>query len=444
MHSESLTPNFAFDMKKAVITGIGVVSPFGLGWTNWVEGLRSGASGTRRLTLFDPLCPVAVYGVKHETPVRADAPLACHVAGEVPDFNARDWMDAKDLPRVPRVVPMALAAAREALQSAGLHELSQAEKGEIDVVIGSGGGGFSFAEEQFARWYGNGHEPFSPYVISSAIAGMVSSEISIAHGFRGRSHTLSNGCTSSSDALGNALDLIRNGRATTILCGGADAAVTPGIMAGFCLMRAVPTKYNDTPYMASRPFDRDRDGFVLGEGAWLIVVEEREHALARGATIWAEIAGYGATCEAYHRVMLGTPDEAARAMKLALRDAEISAEQIDYVNLHGTATALNDPLETAAVKMALDERAAQIPMSSTKSQIGHPQGASGAAGVCATIAAMHEGFAPPTINLENPDPLCDLDYVPNQSRPTHIETALCNCLGFGSKNSALILRRSAA
>lgn len=428
-------------MRQAVITGVGVVSPFGIGWHNWVQGLRSGTSGTRRLTLFDPLSPVSIYGVRHETPIRADSPIACHVVAEVPNFNPRDWIDAKDLPRVPRVVPLALCAAREALCSAGLEDASEAQKRDIDVVIGSGGGGFSFAEEQFARWYGNGHEPFSPYVISSTIAGMVSSEISIAHGFRGRSHTLSNGCTSSSDALGNALDLIRNGRAQTILCGGADAPITPGTLAGFCLMRAVPTRYNESPEKASRPFDQERDGFVLGEGAWLIVIEEKERALARGATIWAEIKGYGATCEAYHRVMLGAPDEAARAMQLALTDAQTEAAAIDYVNLHGTATQLNDPLETSAVKMALGARATQIPMSSTKSQIGHPQGASGAAGVCATLAAMHENFAPPTINLDTPDAACDLDYVPNQSRPAAIETALCNCLGFGSKNSALILQK---
>ncbi len=429
-------------MKQAVITGIGAVSPFGVGWQRWVEGLRAGISGIRRLTHFDPLCPISVYGVEHEIPVRAQSPIACHVAGEVPDFEPRDWMDAKDLPRVPRIVPLALCAAQQALQSAGLYENPTMQKRDIDVIIGSGGGGFSFAEEQFARWYGNGHEPFSPYVISSAIAGMVSSEISIAHGFRGRSHTLSNGCTSSSDALGNALDLIRNGRAHTILCGGADAPITPGIMAGFCLMRAVPTKYNDTPERASRPFDKDRDGFVLGEGAWMFIIEEKGRAIARGAKIWAEIKGYGATCEAYHRVMLGAPDEAARAMQMACEDGQIEAAQIDYINLHGTATQLNDPLETAAVKMALGPRAFEIPMSSTKSQIGHPQGASGAAGVAATLVAMHEGFVPPTINLDNPDAACDLDYVPNDSRAAHIETALCNCLGFGSKNSALILQKN--
>jgi 3-oxoacyl-[acyl-carrier-protein] synthase II len=212
------------------------------------------------------------------------------------------------------------------------------------------------------------------------------------------------------------------------------------MLAGFCLMRAVPTHWNDQPQKASRPFSANRDGFVLGEGAWIFIVEEREHALARGANILAEIAGYGATCEAYHRVALGSPEDAARAMTQALEDAQISAEEIDYVNLHGTATALNDPLETAAVKQALGKRAQNIPMSSTKSQIGHPQGASGAAGVAAALVAIHEGFAPPTINLDEPDAACDLDYVPNESRPATVRAALCNCLGFGSKNSALVVR----
>ena len=270
---------------------------------------------------------------------------------------------------------------------------------------------------------------------------MVSSEISIAFGLHGRSHTFSNGCTSATDALGNALDLIRCGREKMIICGGADAPITPATVAAFCLMRAVPTHWNDAPEKASRPFSANRDGFVLGEGAWIFVIEELESALARGAKPIAEIAGYGATCEAFHRVALGAPDEAARAMKMALDDADISPSEIDYVNLHGTGTQLNDPLETAALKLALGAGAGSTPCSGTKSQIGHPQGASGAAGVAATLAAMQHDFLPPTINLDSPDAACDLDYVANTARPAQIETALCNCLGFGSKNSALVLKK---
>ncbi|MDQ3813552.1 MAG: beta-ketoacyl-ACP synthase II [Armatimonadota bacterium] len=431
-------------MNRAVITGIGIVSPFGLGWQRWVAGLRAGTSATRAVTLFDPQCPIALphgYGIMDTSRMRAGQPLSCRVAAEVPDFEPRDWIDKRDAGRVPRAVPLALAATQEALHNAGLSLMNDGDRRSVDVVIGSGGGGFSFAEEQFALWYGEGPQQISPYAVSSSIAGMVSSEISIAHGFRGRSHTLSNGCTSSTDALGAALDLIRCERAQVVLSGGTDGCITPATLAGFCLMRAVPTKYNDCPARASRPFDRDRDGFVLGEGAWIFVVEEWEHARARGAKIWAEIAGHGATCEAYHRVALGEPDEAARAMQLALTDATVASDAIDYVNLHGTATALNDPIETAAVKLALGPRAYDVPMSSTKSQIGHPQGASGAAGVAAALAAMHHGFVPPTINLDQPDERCDLDYVANTARPAEVQTALCNCLGFGSKNSALVLRR---
>jgi 3-oxoacyl-[acyl-carrier-protein] synthase II len=424
-------------MKRAVITGVGIVSPFGLGWNRWTQGLKSGVSTTRAVALFDAARPHSTY-----LPQSLNAePLPCRVAAEVPDFEPRDWLHERDLDRVPRVVPLALAATREALCHAGIDSISEKERRHIDVVVGTGGGGFSFAEEQIARWLTN-DKNMSAYAISSSIAGMLSSEISIAHGFRGRSHTFSDGCTSSSDALGNALDLIRSGRSQMVLSGGADACITPAMMAGFCLMRAMPTKWNDKPQKASRPFSSDRDGFVLGEGAWILLIEELEHARSRGAKIWAEIAGYGATCEAYHRVALNEPHEAARAMSLALRDASTQAEEIDYVNLHGTGTQLNDPLESDAVKLALDEHARRIPMSSTKSQIGHPQGASGAAGVCAALFAMHGSTVPPTINLDTPDARCDLNYVPNESRAAQVNTALCNCLGFGSKNAALVLKKS--
>ncbi len=397
-----------------------------------MQGLRSGASAIRRISLFNPGSPVP--NAPH---IEA---LSCQVAGEVPGFDPADWVGPKDLDRVPRVVPLALCATREALQNAGLADMSRDEQNATGVVLGSGGGGSSYSEAQLHNWYLDVGR-VSPYAISSSIAGMVSSEISIAHGFRSRSHTVSDGCTSSSDALGYALDLIRSGRETRLLVGGADGCVTPGMMAGFELMRAVPTHWNECPEKASRPFCSDRDGFVLGEGSWMFVLEERESALARGATIRAEICGYGATCEAYHRVALKEPDEAARAMTLALKDAGITARELDYVNLHGTATPLNDPLETAAVKLAMGARAFDLPMSSTKSQIGHPQGASGAAGVAATLAGMEGGFAPPTINLDNPDPACDLDYVALASRKADIEWALANCLGFGSKNAALVVRR---
>ena len=423
-------------MRKVVITGVGVASPFGIGWQAWIEGLRSGQSATRRVSLFDPDCP---YPLASGGPSQ---PLSCRVAAEIPDFDPKQWMEAKELARVPRVVPVALCAAFQALQSAGLLDATPDEKAEISVILGSGGGGFSYAEANFARWFGALEGTISPYAVSSAIAGMVSSEISIAHGLRGRSHTVSDGCTSASDAFGYALDAIRSGRCEAVLCGGADAPITPGTLAAFALMRAVPTNYNDDPSRASRPFDANREGFVLGEGAWLFMLESEERAQRRGAQIWAEIAGYGATCEAYHRVALSEPDQAARAMKMALDDAKMWPDMVDYVNLHGTATGLNDPLETAAVKIALGNHAQKTPMSATKSQIGHAQGASGAAGIAAALVAMHENFIAPTINLENPAADCDLDYVPNTSRAAKVDVALCNCLGFGSKNAAVVLRSS--
>jgi 3-oxoacyl-[acyl-carrier-protein] synthase II len=422
-------------MRKVVITGVGIASPFGIGWTPWVEGLRSAQSATRRITLFNPDSPYP------EAQGAAAKPLACQVAAQVPDFNPQDWMEPKELSRVPRVVPLALCAASQALHSAGLSEMTPEDKSEIGVLLGSGGGGFSYAESNFARWFGATDGPISPYAISSAIAGMVSSEISIAHGLRGRSHTVSDGCTSASDAFGYALDAIRSGRCEALLSGGADAPITPGTLAAFALMRAVPTNYNDDPARASRPFDSNREGFVLGEGAWLFMLESEERAQARGAHIWAEIAGYGATCEAYHRVALSDPAQAARAMTMALQDANLTPEAVDTVNLHGTATTLNDPLETAAVKIALGSHAQNIPMSATKSQIGHPQGASGAAGLAAALVSIQEGFIPPTINLETPAENCDLNYTPNHPQSAQINTALCNCLGFGSKNAALIIKR---
>ena len=429
-------------MKKAVITGVGVASPLGVGWSQWAAGLKAGKPGIRRIQAFDPAAPFA-HHLREGYEGRPLEPLSCQVAGEIPDFVPQEHFSAKDLSRVPRVVPVAVCAAREALQSAGYGDATQEHKRNIGVMIGSGGGGFSFAEEQFSHWFGATRGMLSPYAVSSTVAGALSSEISITFGLRGRSHTVSDGCTSSSDALGYALDLIRNGRSRTLLVGGADAPITPGTLAAFGLMRAVPMHFNECPERACRPFDRDRDGFVLGEGAWMFVLEEYEHAKARGAHIWAEVAGYGATCEAYHRVQLGEPDEAARAMRLALDDADVAPEQVDHANLHGTSTPLNDPLETAAIKLALGARATQIPHSATKSQIGHPQGASGAAGVASALLALNEGVIAPTLNLDNPAEGCDLDYTAQHAGQANVEVALCNCLGFGSKNAALVLKRAA-
>jgi 3-oxoacyl-[acyl-carrier-protein] synthase II len=259
---------------------------------------------------------------------------------------------------------------------------------------------------------------------------------------RGPSHVISTGCTSSTDAIGHAMSLIRYGRADRVLVGGSDSPLGPGILTGFCLMKIMSTAWNDEPERASRPFSKDRDGFVLAEGSWMLVLEDRETALSRGAKIYGEVAGYAATCEAFHRVRLDeNGEEPAQAMRLAMDDAGVGPDAIDYLNLHGTSTQLNDRIETRAVKLVFGNRATSIPSSSVKSMIGHPQGASGAAGVVASLLGMRDGFLPPTINRDVPDPECDLDVIPNVGRECRVETALCNCIGFGSKNAALVLRR---
>jgi 3-oxoacyl-[acyl-carrier-protein] synthase II len=408
-----------------VITGLGVVSPFGGGGGPFLEGLRAGRSATRAVTLFDP------------------DDLPCRVAAEVPGFDPARHLEPEDLDRVGRVVPMAIAAAREALGDAGLEAetIPPGVRRDVAVLIGSGAGAIDFAERQYEAYYRRGIRRVNPFAISSSVVGMVSSELSIRFGFNGPSHVFSNGCTSSTDALGYALESIRRGDRDLILAGGAEACITRGMMEGFCRMRAAAVGWNDRPEKASRPFDRDRSGFVLGEGAFLFVLEEAERATRRGASIYAEVAGYAATCDAHHRVhMSRAGEESTRAMAQALRSAGCTPEEVDYLNLHGTSTPQNDRVETHAVRALLGERAPRVPASATKSMIGHPQGACGAAGVAATLLGMRHGFLPPTINQENPDPECDLDYVPNAARPARVRLALCNCIGFGSKNAALVLR----
>jgi len=273
--------------------------------------------------------------------------------------------------------------------------------------------------------------------------GTLSSDVSIRFGLRGPSHMITTGCTSSTDALGYSLRQIQSGRADMVLSGGADAPIALGIVKGFILMKILTDSWNHAPERASRPFNRDRDGFVLAEGAWMFVLEEYEHARARGAKILAEICGYGSTCEAFHRVRLQEcGEEPARAIALAMQQAGVGPADVHYVNLHGTSTQLNDRIETRALKLAMGNgHAYKVPMSALKSQIGHPQGACGAAGVAATLVAMKHEQIPPTLNVEKPDPDCDLDYVPAAGRKAQIEHAVCNCIAFGSKNSALVLRR---
>ena len=414
--------------RRVVITGFGCVTPIGMGRENFWRALRQGESGVRQIETFD----VSASPVK--------------IAAEVRDFDWEAQLSVKDRRHVPRTVPLALCAAREALGDAGIHnaDLTLEERRSIGVVLGTGGGGLAFTEQQYKYWYTNQHSKASVYTIPASTHGGLSSELSMAFGLRGLSHVVSTGCTSSTDAIAYAAEHIARGRQDVMLTGGVDAPLAPGILAGFNLMTVLTNEWNAEPKRASRPFSRDRSGIVLGEGSWVFVLEEHERARRRGAHIYAEITGYGATCDAYHRVRLeDTGEEPARAMRLALADAGRAPEEIDYVNLHGTSTQLNDRIETQAVKLALggDKVARRIPMSATKSQIGHPQGASGAAGIAAALCAMGTNLIPPTINLDQPDPACDLDYTPNQSREATVRVALCNCIGFGSKNSALVIEK---
>jgi 3-oxoacyl-[acyl-carrier-protein] synthase II len=366
------------------------------------------------------------------------------IAAEVRGFDWEAELNPKDLKHVARTVPLALAAAREALRDAGINagDMSLEERRGVGVEIGTGGGGLAFTEQQFEYWYIGPKHKASVYNIPSSTHGGLSSELSMVFGLRGLSHVVSTGCTSSTDAIAYAAQHIALGRQDAMIAGGVDAPLAPGILAGFNLMTVLTREWNDEPERACRPFSKDRSGIVIGEGAWIYFLEDREHALRRGARIYAEIAGYGATCDAYHRVRLEeTGDEPSRAMMLAMKDAGVTAAEIDYANLHGTSTVLSDRIETQAMKLALGDRARQIPMSATKSQIGHPQGASGAAGIGAALCAMQTNMIPPTINLDQPDPACDLDYVPNKAREARVDVALCNCIGFGSKNSAIVLTK---
>jgi 3-oxoacyl-[acyl-carrier-protein] synthase II len=416
------------------ITGMGVVSPFGIGREVYWERISNGVSATRAITEFDT------------------SDLTCRVAASVPqaalDLDRASDPDAgddasvngrADPRRYAKVSRIAVIAAREALRDSGLDPAMP----ELGVVVGSGAGGIDVAERQYGDFYSGDYHRVSPYAIPVSIVGIVSSEISIALGLRGVSHVLSTGCTSSTDAIGYAASLIRHGEADALITGGADACATRGMVFGFGRMRVVATRYNDRPAEASRPFDRDRDGFVLGEGAWLLVLERLDRARARGARVYATVDGYGSTCDAYHRVQMN-PDgrEIVRAMEMAIRRSGRPVSSIGYVNLHGTSTLLNDAVEARCVREVFGPAAGRLAGSSVKSMIGHPQGASGAAGVVASALALSTGLLPPTINVVHQDPACDLDVIPNEARRAPVEAALCNCLGFGSKNSALVLGRA--
>ncbi|MBV9479666.1 MAG: beta-ketoacyl-[acyl-carrier-protein] synthase family protein [Acidobacteria bacterium] len=411
--------------RRVAITGMGVVSPNGTGNLDFARAVLAGRSGVRRISHFDP------------------SDISVQIAGQVQDFDELAWVEKRDRRNVSRVLPLALAAADEALRTAELDAAAlplEARRG-MGVIIGSGGGSQEFTEEQYRLFFQKKYKQMSLFAIPSGVMGTLASELSMRFGLRGPSHVITTGCTSSTDAMGYALRQIQSGRIQRALTGGADAPIALGIVKGFILMKILTGSWNHAPERGSRPFSADRDGFVLAEGSWMFVFEELEHARARKAKILAEVCGYGSTCEAYHRVRLQEcGEEPARAIEIAMKEAGIAPRDVNYVNLHGTSTQLNDRIETRALRLALGNHAAKTPMSALKSQIGHPQGACGAAGVAATLVAMQQGTIPPTINIETRDPDCDLDYVPDRDRQAAIEHAVCNCIAFGSKNSALVLR----
>jgi len=411
---------------RVVITGIGAVSPNGIGREAFWQATRAGRSGVRRITCFDP------------------SGFQVQIAGQIPDFDETLEVEPKDRPHVSRCVPLGATAAREAIADAGLDpsRMSRDELRTMGVLVGSGGGSQDFTEQQYRLYYGGHEKQCSVYTVPTSTIGTLASEVSMRFGFRGLSHLISTGCTSSTDAIGYAFRNIQWGTLPWMLVGGVDAPIAPLILRGFLVMRILTSRWNGEPERGSRPFSRDRSGFVLGEGAWFFIMEDMDHARARGAHIYGEIAGYASTCEAYHRVRLEEcGEEPARTMEMAMSDAGIGPEAVSYISYHGTSTELNDRIETRAARLAFNGHAYKLAGSSLKSLIGHPQGACGAAGVAATLLAMRDGIAPPTINLEDPDPECDLDYIPHEARRLDCEYALANCIAFGSKNSALVLRR---
>jgi 3-oxoacyl-[acyl-carrier-protein] synthase II len=420
---------------RVAITGIGVVSPFGVGRDRFWRHVRRGCSATRAIVDFD--CspyPCAVAAPVPVLTIDEAVAIDCRAPDDRTERNGKP-----DPRRYSKASLIAVVAATEAWHDAGLR-LNEPGAG---VLVGSGAGGIDVAERQYYEFFNEGWKRVTPYAIPISIVGMISSEISIALELHGISHVISTGCTSSTDAISYAASLIRAGEAEILLSGGADACVTPGMIFGFSKMRAVSTRYNEAPAEASRPFDGGRDGFVLGEGAWMVVLEREDRARARGAQVYATIDGYGSTCDAYHRVQM-SPDgeQIIRAMRLAIERSGHPIEEIGYVNFHGTSTVLNDAVESRCVRQLFGRLADRVPGSSTKSMIGHPQGASGAAGIVTAALALRDGFLPPTINQSTVDPDCDLDFIPNTGRAAQPAAALCNCLGFGSKNSAMVLGRA--
>ncbi|MCL2335800.1 MAG: beta-ketoacyl-ACP synthase II [Firmicutes bacterium] len=409
-------------LKRAVVTGIGVVTPVGNSQDDFWASLIGGKSGVGPITRFD----TTGYTSK--------------IAAEVKDFEPADYIDRKEARRMDRFTQFAVAATSMAINNARL-DFEQLNRVRCGVILGCGVGGIETLEQQHKILMERGPDRISPFFVPMMISNMGSGRIAIIYGLQGFNVTTTSACASSNNAIGDAFRLIQHGQADVMITGGAEAPITPLSVAGFCAMKALSTR-NDDPAGASRPFEAGRDGFVIGEGAVILVLEEMQHALNRGANILAEVTGYGATCDAYH---ITAPDPegtgAARAMRLALEDAGLTPEQVDYINAHGTSTPLGDKLETLAIKEVFGAHAFELAVSSTKSMTGHLLGSAGGLEAAVCVLSITDGIIPPTINMEQPDPECDLDYVPNVARQKTVDVALSNSFGFGGHNATLLFAR---
>lgn len=407
--------------RRIVITGLGAITPIGNTAPAFWDGLLAGRSGAGPITQFD----AAAF------PTR----FACEVKG----FQPEEFIERREVRHIDRFAQLAIAAAKEAVADAGL-EITPENAERVGVLVGSGIGGINTWEQQHSTFLTRGPGRISPYFVPMMICDMAAGHISIILGAKGPNACVVTACATGSHAIGNALEIIKRGDADVMIAGGTEAAVTVMGVGGFCALRALST-HNEEPERASRPFDKERDGFVIGEGSGILVLESEEHARARGASIYAEVAGYGMTADAYHITQPAPGGEgAARAMSKALAEAGIAAEKVDYINAHGTSTVPNDAAETAAIKQIFGAHAQQLMVSSTKSMTGHLLGAAGGIEAVACALAIKQGVVPPTINYEHPDPECDLDYVPNTAREATVRVAMSNSLGFGGHNACLLFR----
>jgi len=408
--------------RRVVITGIGLVSSLGIGTTATWQALLAGTSGVTRVTKFD----ITGY--------------AAQIAAEVKGFDPLNFVEKKDVKKMDVFIQYALAASQFAMDDSGLR-ITPENAPDVGVFIGSGIGGFQTIEREHSALLAGGPRKISPFFIPSAIINLASGQVSIRFGAKGPNLASCTACSASAHSIGDSFEIIRRGDADVMITGGSEAAITPMSLGGFAALRALSTR-NDAPDKASRPFDKDRDGFVIGEGAGTLILEELGHAIRRDARIYAEIVGYGMSGDAYH---ITAPSEdgdgGVRVMRMAVRKAGIRPDQVDYINAHGTSTPYNDKLETLAIKTLFGDHARKVAISSTKSMTGHLLGGAGGLEAGISALAVHEQIAPPTINLENPDPECDLDYVPCKSRPMPITYALSNSFGFGGTNAALLFKK---